>query len=350
MSMITGCPACGTMFRVVPDQLRISEGWVRCGHCGEVFDATAHLQAEGALDAAAAPAMAAAPPQVVPEPAEPMPPQPAASAAARHQGAPTLEPAHAPRPPAATAVPTSTPAAAEPATPAAAPQSPANVQQAQTEIEEEGYLPVGALRRESEVSVPSSRLHDDAAADDDELPDPGEALDDVTFLREARRKAFWRRPLVRVALVLLAIALTALLALQVAVQERDRLAASRPALRPWLERMCLAFDCQVRAPRRIDAIAIDSSGFIRVGGTHYRLAFTLKNQAQHPVAVPALELTLTDSGDQPVVRRVFLPRELGAQSDTLEGSAEWSGSVGVALEGGIAGERIAGYRLLAFYP
>src|SRR3712207_986867 len=49
MSMITGCPACGTMFKVVPDQLKISEGWVRCGHCAEVFDATAHLQQQGAL-------------------------------------------------------------------------------------------------------------------------------------------------------------------------------------------------------------------------------------------------------------------------------------------------------------
>ncbi|HSV44521.1 MAG TPA: zinc-ribbon domain-containing protein, partial [Ramlibacter sp.] len=44
MSLITCCPACQTMFRVVPDQLRISEGWVRCGHCSEVFDAAAHLQ------------------------------------------------------------------------------------------------------------------------------------------------------------------------------------------------------------------------------------------------------------------------------------------------------------------
>jgi predicted Zn finger-like uncharacterized protein len=32
------------MFRVVPDQLRISEGWVRCGQCAEVFDAARNLQ------------------------------------------------------------------------------------------------------------------------------------------------------------------------------------------------------------------------------------------------------------------------------------------------------------------
>eukprot|EP01041_Mallomonas_annulata_P031861 gene31861-54246_t len=43
MSLITQCPACATMFKVVPDQLRISDGWVRCGQCDEVFDANAHL-------------------------------------------------------------------------------------------------------------------------------------------------------------------------------------------------------------------------------------------------------------------------------------------------------------------
>ena len=50
MSLITSCPACGTMFRVVPDQLKISEGWVRCGHCGDVFDASAHLADESAIE------------------------------------------------------------------------------------------------------------------------------------------------------------------------------------------------------------------------------------------------------------------------------------------------------------
>ena len=39
MSLVTRCPTCGTMFKVVPDQLRVSEGWVRCGRCSQVFNA-----------------------------------------------------------------------------------------------------------------------------------------------------------------------------------------------------------------------------------------------------------------------------------------------------------------------
>lgn len=43
MNLATRCTTCGTIFRVVQDQLRVSEGWVRCGRCAEVFDAREQL-------------------------------------------------------------------------------------------------------------------------------------------------------------------------------------------------------------------------------------------------------------------------------------------------------------------
>lgn len=39
MRLATRCPSCTTLFLVVPDQLRVSDGWVRCGRCGNVFNA-----------------------------------------------------------------------------------------------------------------------------------------------------------------------------------------------------------------------------------------------------------------------------------------------------------------------
>ena len=47
MSLITRCPACTTMFRVVPDQLRI--WWLGAVALPEVFDASANLQPAAAL-------------------------------------------------------------------------------------------------------------------------------------------------------------------------------------------------------------------------------------------------------------------------------------------------------------
>jgi predicted Zn finger-like uncharacterized protein len=67
MSLATRCPSCGTIFRVVQDQLKVSEGWVRCGQCHEVFhgiEALFDLDSDPAIAArrAAARGIPAAPP------------------------------------------------------------------------------------------------------------------------------------------------------------------------------------------------------------------------------------------------------------------------------------------------
>lgn len=59
MSLATRCPACSTVFRVVRDQLRVSDGWVRCGQCQEVFNAVESLFELSAEPAAPPPAPAA---------------------------------------------------------------------------------------------------------------------------------------------------------------------------------------------------------------------------------------------------------------------------------------------------
>ncbi|WP_315141335.1 MJ0042-type zinc finger domain-containing protein, partial [Achromobacter marplatensis] len=43
MALTTRCPQCGTSFKVVPDQLRVRNGLVRCGACSTVFDGRACL-------------------------------------------------------------------------------------------------------------------------------------------------------------------------------------------------------------------------------------------------------------------------------------------------------------------
>ena len=91
MSLITCCPSCATRFRVVPDQLRISDGWVRCGRCQEVFDAAAALQEQQEA------ALAAPQPAAVPPPPPP-PPAPATEAAPAPEGTPLPGPEFFPQP------------------------------------------------------------------------------------------------------------------------------------------------------------------------------------------------------------------------------------------------------------
>lgn len=40
MALMTACPQCQTQFKIVPDQLRLHNGLVRCGACNHVFDAS----------------------------------------------------------------------------------------------------------------------------------------------------------------------------------------------------------------------------------------------------------------------------------------------------------------------
>jgi hypothetical protein len=141
-----------------------------------------------------------------------------------------------------------------------------------------------------------------------------------------------------------------LLVLQWAFHGRDRLAATHPQLRPWLERLCEPLACRVAAPRQIEAIVIDASTFNRLRTDAYRLSFTLKNQGPMEVAMPAIELTLTDTQDQPVVRRVLLPPDLGAATGVIAAGSEWSATLALSVAANGSTGRIAGYRLLAFYP
>lgn len=185
------------------------------------------------------------------------------------------------------------------------------------------------------------------AADADASEDRDPEHDEVSFVRAARRKAFWRQPGVRLVLALFALTALVALALQVAVQERDRIAAMDPRARPWLVKLCAPLQCEIAPQRQIADVVIDSSSFNKARGDSYQLALTMKSQATIPLAMPAVELTLTDAQDQPVLRRVLLPTDMAAPAE-LPARGEWSASVAVIVTTG--GARVAGYRLLAFYP
>ena len=309
MSLITRCPACGTMFKVVPDQLKISEGWVRCGYCAEIFDATGHLQGD-AISTQPDPLAAKASP---PDDAHESEAFPSSLNTEVGEGAPTD-----------------------------APDS--------EQLEAEALaLAEHPLDRPFELRRQDAALQEAPPRSVPKPPrEPEPELDDLSFVRKARRKAFWTHSAVRAFMVLLLLVLGSALALQVAIHERDRLSATEPALRPWLARLCASIKCSIGAPRQIDAIAIDSSSFSKLRGDAYRLNVSLKNQAAMQVALPSLELTLTDSQDQAIVRKVLAPSEFGAGAAVINPGSEWSGSLTMAATG--VGVRIAGYRLLAFYP
>ncbi|QTD47454.1 DUF3426 domain-containing protein [Ottowia testudinis] len=477
MSLITRCPACATKFKVVRDQLLISGGWVRCGHCAEVFDATLHLvTAEGPVmehhtavksvraatpvpapaeakeagrsGAAAArvpppleavmPTLTNAPvPEAVTAPAPPqasqaalpslrtrlrptsvlastLPPVPSAApaSAAVSDEAPVSKPHDADRgtgrelPPASSPVPHS-PAPGVPWTAselqawreqnAARKLERARAQQAASDVPKVDERPRGAPAVESRmaaapaepppssgplkrplreradrpmvplepagspaVSTPAATragiVPGDAGVPEAVEPPPAtqaqvaaQPAEAPLFIAQARRRAFWASRPVRAALWLLALLLSAGLVLQWAIGHRDWLAAREPRLTPLLQALCQPLSCTLAPYRTTEAVVIDSSAFNRVNADTFRFSVTLRNVADMPVATPALELTLHDALEQPLVRRVVSVSELGAPA-ALAARGEFSATHLLTVTDIPNPSAIVGYRLLAFHP
>src|SRR5574343_315971 len=206
--LITRCPACQTMFRVVPDQLRMSAGWVRCGQCQAAFDASAQLQTpsgRSASTAAAVPLSEATPPVQVASQAFP-----AVASSADLDEVTTPAHASAPQPDPVLPAPAELQLPDPPAVEAASHAEP-GLDAAPVDLllddltwAEPPPLEVTAATVQAQPQAPV-------------YPDDEEGLRHPNA-RSVRAASVWRRRLVWLALVVLTLAL----ALQVVRLERDR--------------------------------------------------------------------------------------------------------------------------------
>ena len=377
MSLATRCTQCGTIFRVVQDQLKVSEGWVRCGRCQEVFSAL-----EGLFDLERE-----APPR-----------RPASSLTATQvarQGMVEFVASHSPTPtdkPGAVLAETHEDDAIE--SRMFAPESLAaykSVQEATLEddpdfvdarfpsefaddaaldadgdygaarhVAPEPPAPAPkrlswrerrAQRRADEISSMLSGLgvHDDESARP-AVPDRSVAPD---FLRQAERAAQWQRPRVRASLIVAGAMLLGVLAVQVAVQFRDTLAARWARARPPLEALCDVMGCRIEPPRRLAALTVEASGLTQVdGGDTYRLSLSLHNRASIALAMPSVDLRLTDTGGSLIARRALAPADFRGTPEGAATTSALAAGAEAQLHALLAarGARIGGYTIELFYP
>jgi predicted Zn finger-like uncharacterized protein len=338
MSLATRCTACGTVFRVVQDQLKVSEGWVRCGRCNEVFNAL-----EGLFDLdreTPSDWSPFAPPKLVPKTSaddsydadEPISSQSFYSDEA--------------------------PEAAE---------DPTLVDKIDAQLlgprrHESRTTPAARVSQRDRLDFPDAQFDPDVLDDegvsqpqvlaeplwsDDstpELPAPPVAPE---FIREAQRQERWNRPMMRAALGVGAGLLLLILALQYVHQFRDTIAARWPAAKPALMAWCGMASCTIDAPRRIDDVSVESTALTRAPEPDsFKLSVALRNRGTMAVALPSVDLTLTDPTGQVVAKRVLNPRDFRATSTLLSPGGE--SALQLVLTAGTP--RVAGYTVEIFYP
>lgn len=310
--IVTRCPQCSTTFRVTPEQLRVRDGRVRCGHCFASFDALAEVV--GDVQAQDAPAV---------EPVEAIGPE----------AAPTnpAEPEPAPEP------------SAEPM-----PQAEAEAEAEQETEPEPEVLPEPEPAPESlpepEQEPAPESLPEPLA---ESLPEPPAEVATVSALHEDAPKAPRRWPWL-LAAIPAALALFA----QAAVHFRTELAVRLPGSRPALEAACEQLGCEVALPARIDLLEIEHSDLVpdEKAAGRLKLAATLRNRAPHAQAWPHLELTLTDTADRALARRVLAPADYLPEAGLATGGFPARRDQQVQFDLQTTDVAAVGYRLYLFYP
>jgi hypothetical protein len=173
-----------------------------------------------------------------------------------------------------------------------------------------------------------------------------ELVAEPDFLRHAAYEASGQGVVARAMLVLAAILLCITLAVQLALHWRDWLAAHYPASRPLLVQMCRLAQCRIGPLRSIDDVVVDSSSLARgADPDSYKLTILLHNRSSVPLALPSIDLSLTDADGSMVARRTLSPSDFKV-ADVIAPRSEVSLSLNITTPG----RRVTGYTVEAFYP
>jgi predicted Zn finger-like uncharacterized protein len=178
-----------------------------------------------------------------------------------------------------------------------------------------------------------------AAPSDEALP---------RFLAQPRapRLALWPTLAVLAALALIA---------QGLLHFRAELGAGLPMSRGSLEAVCRLLGCELRLPRQVKLLSIESYDVHpdpRRDGVIV-LNAVIRNRAPFPQEYPGLQLTLTDEDNRRVVSRSLLPREYldpGRFAELAARGIEAGGEASLTVHFDASRTRATGYELVLFYP
>jgi predicted Zn finger-like uncharacterized protein len=175
-----------------------------------------------------------------------------------------------------------------------------------------------------------------------ELTEPGPEFDVAEPARK-RHWAAWAAGCFVLVLGLMA---------QAAFYYRSEIALLLPEARPVLAEICRRLDCNVSLPRRAEQVSIETSDLQADPANPgvMVLTATLRNRAAFPQSYPSLELTLTDSQDRALARRVLGVRDYLGRSAGAAAGFPANSEVPVKIYMEATSLKATGYRLYLFFP
>lgn len=320
MNGTTLCPHCDTRFKISEAQLAAHQGMVRCGHCLQAFDARTGFISDEPDPQLELP---------MPEREELVAPAPGRAqdeiaVAAATDNANVFNP---PEPSAdAGAIP---------------PAHETNTNEIHTPTATLDFMDIVA---EAQQSAPADVVTAAQTSNTTLAEQIAIVQDDEPFAEPVKPRNWpWA---VGTALLVLA------LLLQASYLFRVELAARLPGLKPALTAACKGLGCAVPLPRDAELIDIVSSE-LEADPAHENLITLnalLRNRASHAQAYPALELTLNDSDDKPLARRLLHPQDYLGKQAREENGIVANRELEIKIPLDVTTLKPTGYRLVLLYP
>jgi predicted Zn finger-like uncharacterized protein len=290
MNYITSCPACETQFLLTKEHLKAHRGKVQCGNCEHIFNAKNRLTEIS--DDIRSPAEYHASIEAQSNESSPATEEKAISEVLNVvlESVPNLY----------------------------------NLESADTHIEE---IPIGE-NDTYEATVPN-------------------VIEDLTvdpkFHKPTTKLNIW--------LILFGLILTILACLQTVYYQRTKISAEYPQFKPYLLQACAVLNCEIHLPKNLDFFTIDDSD-MQEDETHENVinfSSLLINNASYTQAYPKIELTLTDTSDQPVLRKTIQPAEYLSSTTNVAAGIASRDEVRINLVINVTDLAVAGYRLLLVF-
>ena len=190
-------------------------------------------------------------------------------------------------------------------------------------------------------------ISDEAFVLDDDISAPI-IIEDLTNEPAFTKTKFnYKNSLLPLAVMLLLI----LALLQTVYFNRTLIAAQYPVFKPMLIQACQWIQCDINLPKQLALLSIDDSDMQESDDYKDVINFSsmLINNANYNQTYPNIELTLTDTEDEPVLRRIVKPEEYLKNTDDIVAGIGAHAEQRLNIAINVRDIAVAGYRVLVVY-
>jgi len=171
------------------------------------------------------------------------------------------------------------------------------------------------------------------------------------FMNKRKPSKIPSKPSTTILLSILSLLLILSASIQSIYHLRVKIAAEYPQFKPLLVKACAQLNCTIDLPKELDLITIGDADMQEDDNYQSVINFTssITNNANYPQAYPNIELTLTNTDDKVIIKKLILPKDYLSSDQKAEDGLPAHEVKTIKLPLYVDKTSVAGYRILLVY-